>query len=81
MVQVLVKESQRLEMARSLPTYRAMSTPRLGGAYVGVHSLTMIYLSEPGAVLEDCKKVLDDVDVEDKIHIPVMSAPRQNEQC
>lgn len=80
MVRVLTKESQRMKTARSFSTYRTMSTPRLRGAYVGVHSLTMNYLSEPGAVLEDCKKVLDNVDIEDTVHIPIMSAPRQNGQ-
>ena len=61
-----------------MSTYRSVSALALCGAYVGVHSLTMDGFSELGAMVQGCEGALDDVNVENKVNVPVMPAPRQN---
>ena len=60
-------------------TYRSVSALALCGAYVGVHSLTGNSFSELGAMVRGCEGELDDINVENKVDVPVMPAPRQNE--
>ena len=61
-------------------TYRSVSALALCGVYVRFHSLTGNGFSELGAMVMRCECALDDVNVENKVDVPVMPAPRQNEQ-